>query len=307
MKTPGVYIYSSAACHWLANDAGPPDLKPLLHTLWNKRFRRINHFIELALIGAKTCIDKSLLPIPSDCDVYLASEHGNVADVAKITETLFKQQEPPMPLDFLNVPNNMAGFYLAQSLGLNSSNLTVAHRAFAFETALDLAMFNIATSGKSDQCALVGNVEECAYPLTQHRQRLGLIDGTPLTEVSNWLYIGSNSREARASCKWVKFFSDLPSLQLFLQDAGLPTTTYLTGTGNINEEVLEQLASLLSTNNRYNNHNSSSQGDTSRGSTIDSFIVNHPGHCLLHINRDNKGRYAVICVLVAEINNVTNE
>ena len=306
MKDQGVYIYSAAAHTWPADEVGPPDLKPMLQTAWGKRFRRINHFIELALIGVKTCLDRSRIPVRADCDIYLTTEHGNVADVAKITETLFKQQEAPMPLDFLNVPNNMAGFYLAQNLGLHSSNLTIAHRAFPFETGLDIAMFSITTLSKPAPCALVGSVEECAYPLNQHRQRIGLTADTPLAEGSSWLYIGRDDQKAQARCEWVKFFQDMLSLSAFLQVTKLATSTYLAGGGTMDAALLEQLASTLNIHNRYTSTNATLYSDANCAFTIASFVSDHPGHCLVHINRDKRDRYAVVCISATRENEVTN-
>jgi hypothetical protein len=295
MNEAGAYIYGAAARVWPVEES-PPDLKPEIQALWGKRFRRVNHFIELALIGAKSCLARSREALTRDCDIYLATEQGNVADVAKITETLFKRLESPMPLEFLNVPNNMAGFYLAQGLGVHSSNLTVAHRAFPFETALDIAMFNIAASRKTDPRALVGGVEECAYPLAQHRLRMGLAAHTPLAEGSSWLYIGGNARQAPARCEWVKFFPDRNCLLADLQSLSLPSSTYLAGGYGMDETSLNDLASAAGIDKRYDCRDVAPYHDTHCAYTVASFIVDHQGHLLVHVNRDARDRYAAVCI-----------
>jgi hypothetical protein len=296
VKGQAVYIFGAAAHAWPVSE-GPPDIKRQLQTAWNKRFRRVNHFIELALIGAKSCLDSSRLPIQNDCAIYLASEQGNVADVARITETLFKRLESPMPLEFLNVTNNMAGFYLAQALGLRSSNLTIAHRTFPFETALDIAMFDIAIARKADQRALVGGVEECAYPLEQHRRRMGLAADTPLAEGSSWLYIGGDAQGALARCAWVKFFPDRSSLLTYLEDQCLPSSTYLAGGYGMDASRLEGLASALSIENRYNCRDVVPYHDSHCAYTIAAFIAEHSGACLVHVNRDAQDRYAAVRIV----------
>lgn len=293
MKEQSAYIYGAAARAWPV-DKGPPDIKRQLQTAWNKRFRRVNHFIELALIGAKSCLDSSRVAIGNDCAIYLASEQGNVADVARITETLFKRRESPMPLEFLNVTNNMAGFYLAQTLGLRSSNWTIAHRTFPFETALDIAMFNIAIAYKTNPRALVGGVEECAYPLEQHRRRMGLAADAPMAEGSSWLYIGGDAQGALARCAWVKFFPDPPSLLTYLEDQCLPSSTYLAGGYGMDESRLEGLASVLSIENRFNRRDVVPYHDSRCAYTIASFIAEHRGACLVHVNRDTQDRYAAV-------------
>lgn len=297
MNESGTYIYAAAARVWPVT-VSPPDLKAELQSVWGKRFRRVNHFIELAMIGAKSCLAQSQEVVSRDCEIYLATEQGNVADVAKITETLFKYSESPMPLEFLNVPNNIAGFYLAQGLGVHSSNLTVAHRAFPFENALDIAIFNITTTRKTEPCALVGGVEECAYPLAQHRRRMGLPADTPLAEGSSWLYIGADARQAVARCEWVKFFSDPDTLLADLQSRGLPSSTYLAGGYGLDEFGLNDLASATGIDRRYDCRAVAPYHDTHCAYTVASFIARPPGPCLVHVNRDARDRYAAVCVSI---------
>jgi len=292
MEQP-LYIYGAAAHVWPVEE-GPPELKAQIDAAWGKRFRRVNHFIELALIGAKSCLSSPRKPLPLDCDIYLATEQGNVADVAKITESLFKRLESPMPLEFLNVPNNMAGFYLAQGLGLHSSNLTIAHRAFPFETALDIAMFNITISRKTDPRALVGGVEECAYPLNLHRMRMGLAAGTPLAEGSSWLYIGSARETALARCEWVKLFHDRNSLLAFLQSQDLPSSTFLSIGYGMSESQLNEFASILGLGNHYDCRAIAPYHDTYSAYAIASFIADKRGQTLVHVNRDPQDRYAAV-------------
>lgn len=302
MRKKTTYIYGAAAHAWRVSDT-PPDLKPQLQAAWGKRFRRLNHFIELTLIGAKSCLEQSQASIQSDCDVYLASEQGNVADVAKITESLLKRLEPPMPLEFLNVSNNMAGFYLAQNLNLHSSNLTIAHQTFPFETALDIAIFNMTSSSKTDSCALIGGVEECAYPLTQHRQRMNLAAETPLAEGSSWLHIGTgNSHKALACFEWVKFFPNHSMLLSFLNNQTLPPATHLAGGYGMSNTQLENFASALAISRRYDCRNTVPFHHTHCAYTVASFIAEKRGERLLHINRDKRDRYAVVSVSMVKEN-----
>ena len=235
-----------------------------------------------------------------------------------------------MPLEFLNVPNNMAGFYVAQGLGLQSANLTIAHRAFPFETALDIAIFRLASSGKKNSRALVGGVEECAYPLDQHRQRMQLAMDTPLAEGSSWLYLGNtemdneelgieglgneaqsneklddeaqgneepaNKQHALARCEWVKFFPEHDALLAFLQGLGLPSSTFLAGGYGLEEEQLNALATTLGIVNRYNGRSATPYHDTQCAYVIASFISEQQGQCLVYVNRDARDCYAGVCI-----------
>jgi hypothetical protein len=299
MKEQAAYIYGTAAHVWPVKES-QPDLSAQIQAAWGKRFRRVNHFIELAMVGAKSCLAQLQEPLASDCDVYVATEQGNVASVASIIEALFKHQESPMPLEFLNVPNNMAGFYIAQGLGLHSSNLTIAHRAFPFETALDIAMFNIATSYKTNARALVGGVEECAYPLAQHRQRMGIPADTLLAEGSSWLYMGNESQYALATCEWVKFFPDYNALQTYLQNNHLPPSTYLAGGYGVDKLALDNLANKLGIDNRYDCQANAPYHDTYCAYVIASFISAHQGQNLLFINRDKHDRYVAVRISILD-------
>lgn len=293
MKQPRAYLYSAASHIWPARGEAPVDLKAQMDAAWGKRFRRINHFIELALIGVKSCVSRSPTAVLPGCDVYLASEHGNVADVAKITEMIVKQKEAPMPLDFLNVPNNMAGFYLAQGLGLHSANMAIAHRAFPFETALDIALFNISTSGKIGACALVGSVEEVAYPLNQHRQRLGLKANAPLVEESSWFFIGNDPEGAIAEFEWVKFFHDQASMFLFFKRENLESSFLAYGLG-VNKTQAKRLASSLMIGDFYHPPSDVAHDSASCAFTMATFLNDRPGQGLMHVGRDERGRHAVV-------------
>jgi hypothetical protein len=293
MNVP-TYIYSAAAQIWDAAEDGPPDLRTAVKDAWGKRFRRVNHFIELSLVGVKACLSPVSEAPLTHCEIYLATEQGNVADVAHITEGLYKQREAPMPLEFLNVPNNMAGFYLAHGLGLRSANLTLAHRHFPFETALDLALFNLTVSHQTDACALVGGVDECAYPLAEHRQRLGLANDAPLAESSSWLFLGKSPKNALARCDWVQFFSEHSALLSFLQQLDLPASTLLAGGFGMDTESLNSATKSLNINKRYECN--TAYHDSYCATLIAGFANDQQGQCLLYINRDTSERYVAVCI-----------
>ncbi len=297
MNSKNIYIYGAAAHAWPTDDTTPLDLKPQLQAAWGKRFRRINHFIELTLIGAKSCVDHSKAAVQEDCDIYLASEQGNIADVANMTASLYRESEAPMPLTFLNISNNMAGFYLAQNLKLHSSNLTIAHQTFPFETALDIATFNISCSQKKAPSALVGGVEECAYPLADHRERMGIAENAPLAEGSSWLHIGSGETASPlACCKWVKFFSNKSALIAFLKEQPLKSVTHLATGFNISDSMHQYFTSALAISHRYDCHQTAPFHHTHCAYTIASFVTAKQGEGLLHINRDKQDRYAAVLI-----------
>jgi hypothetical protein len=299
---PPLPIQAASARIWpLEEDAhGPADLRPEVQAAWGRPFRRVNHFIELALVGARSCLAGVAQAVPRECDILLATEQGNVADVARITEALVGRDEPPMPLDFINVPNNMAGFYLAQGLDLEGRNLTLSHRSFAFEAALDLAHFAAAVSPPPGPLALVGGVDACAFPLADHRQRMGLPARTPLPEGSSWLYTGGDPHQALAQCDWVRFSPDRAACLEHLRRMELPPDTLLARGYGLDQSALDEIGDLLSLVSQYEYHAEAPYHDTHCAWAVASFVTRAPARRLLHINTDPKGRYATVSVSLQE-------
>lgn len=295
MNAKPLYVYGAAAHVWPV-DNETPDLKPLLQQLWGQRFRRVNHYIELALVGAKSCLLNSTRPIASDCGVYLATEQGNVAEAAHDMASLLRDHDAVMPLSFLNAPNNMAGFYLAQALQLNSSNITVAHRAFPFESALDLARFDCALAGNSDS-VLVGGVTPCALPLTEHRQRLSLGADVPLAEASSWLHCGSHPDGAMARIEDVCFFASIEALQNYLAMHAWPADTQLASGYGVTDDTMDDLARRLSLSERFQYKHEAPYHDTHGAYVLASFIQRRPAQRLLYINATPAQRYVMVSVV----------
>ncbi|WP_455206086.1 hypothetical protein [Kaarinaea lacus] len=290
MKTNRFYIYSASANVWPLEDQ-QPELKAVVKDLWGKSYRRINHFIELALVGAKRCADQVSDSIPADTGVFLCSGQGNVERVAAVTEQIFRQHEAPMPFDFMNITNNMAGFYIAQGLGLHSSNMTVAHRQFPFEIALDLAALHMAQTNLPAK-ALVGAVDQCAFPLSHHRQRLGLEANTPLAEGSHWFLIGTHSSNAVAECCLNAFFSSKEALLKNCFNMDLDKDTVIAFGYGVDEQEATDICNAMQFSRRFDYLDDIAFHNTASAYAFAEFINQKPQQQLLHISADGKGRYS---------------
>lgn len=177
-----------AACASISVPAGdgPVDWRPALREAIGVAPRRVNRFIELALLGAAACRAQAG-GLPADTALYLWSDTGMLADTARIIEGL-AQDQPPTPFAFMNVSGAMAGFYVAQQFGLQGPNLTVHRRHSALEAALEL----IALPSAPHRHAVVGFVEEMCWPLAAQRQRLDA-PVEALSESSHWLYFDADA------------------------------------------------------------------------------------------------------------------
>ena len=162
--------------------------------------RRISRIIELSLIGAHRCV--GVLRAEPHCPLYLALTHGCVADGVTLVTTVARGGLPT-PVGFINLSSNMAGFYVAATLGIHGPNQAVAADEFSLEVALEFADLGPGRGGQ----ALIGAVEECAWPLAEHRTRLGLPPGRALTESSHWLYLDEACPSPIATVQWVRRYA----------------------------------------------------------------------------------------------------
>lgn len=166
---------------------GPEDLSDhLARATGGQRFRRINRFIQLALIGAHECRNADRVKWPGTQPIVIATGQGNIADTSQMLESVVGRGQPPMPFQFINLAGNMAGFYLAQSLGAESANTTVSQLDFPVEAALQV----VAEEYRRHGSALLGAVDELAWPLSAHQRRLGAAAGRSVGEGTHWLRIG---------------------------------------------------------------------------------------------------------------------
>jgi len=168
------------------------DLKPLLAGVCRQRFRRIDRFTQLALLGSARCIrDRELLAATG---LYISSGFGSIANTVKVQRQIMVDSGVPKPADFINTLSNSAGFYVARNLGLQSRNQFVGRDVAPLEAALQIATLDLEV-GNVEQ-ALVGVIDEIATPVEEHARRLGVVATAPLAEGSHWFLLRSAAGDA---------------------------------------------------------------------------------------------------------------
>lgn len=180
----------------LSADPAPSDLRELSKRVLGQSLRQASHFVELAAIGARLCLERASQAPPPATAVYLGT---GLAEV-RAGQALFKQVLPPgpglaSPFDFINATNNMAAFYVARLAGLASRNLTLTLEQFSFEAALTLAWQDLRHGAVP--AALVGGVDENSFPRAHHLLHLPLRDDQIMGEGSAWLYLDGEPDGAR--------------------------------------------------------------------------------------------------------------
>lgn len=194
----GINIRAAGGREWPAGNE-PADVRREARAAGCSEVRRGNRLACMALIGARDCVGASRPA--ADAAVHLASSYGNVADTAQLVEGLLRDGQLPTPLAFINASTNMAGFYVARDLGIAGPGLMVARGPQSLPAVLEL-LGNEAARGQH----LIGAVEECAWPLAAHRQRLGLPADTPLAEASYWLWLDTDCDRPLARLHWLRRF-----------------------------------------------------------------------------------------------------
>jgi hypothetical protein len=162
-----------------------PSLTERLEPLCREKFRRIDRFIQLALLGSAECVrGKTLAP---DCALYICSGLGPVGNNIVVQEAIIRNRVLPTPFHFVNTLGSSAGYYVARNLGLTGQSLFVSRRGGSFEAGLACAATDLVSGAVSQ--VLLGVVEECTLPLADYRARQELPADAPAAEGSHWLLL----------------------------------------------------------------------------------------------------------------------
>lgn len=129
-----------------------------------KRPRRTNRFIDIALAGAVDCCRQQELP--NACGIYLATRHGDAIDTREEILHMQNEHRLPMPVAFINLSGNIAGFYIANALKVTGPNVSLSADQNVFLRALELAALDL-ESGVTE-AALVGQVDDTAEGASSH-------------------------------------------------------------------------------------------------------------------------------------------
>lgn len=170
-------------CETVSDDGELPNLKPLVEESVGQKVRRINQFIQLALIGA----GRASQGLSEYDGVYYASGCGDVEVTVELMNGIYREGLSPKPLSFVNSVSNAASYYVSKCLGLHGPSHFVTSRFCAFESALTMAALDIETQRVNG--ALIGAVDIVLPPLAQHCERIGMSEVAPVAEASHWLHV----------------------------------------------------------------------------------------------------------------------
>ncbi len=167
------------------DEAGLPDLRSEVNAICGERFRRIDRFIQLCLLGAARCTQT--VELDESTGLYIGSRFAAICNTIKVQQQMFVNGQIPKPANFINTLSNSAGYYVARNLKLEGKNIFVSRANASLEAALALARLDL-ENGTIKQ-ALIGVVDEGGPVQVHHCQRMGIPEDTALAEGSHWFLV----------------------------------------------------------------------------------------------------------------------
>lgn len=181
-----IYVHRVGCVYHPAQEgSAQPDLAKRLSEVCKGRYRRIDRFTQLSLLGVNDCVRTIKLPVQTA--LYLASSTGPAENNIRLQKQVIGEGEAPSPVQFINSVTNSASFYLMKEHDLSGQNLFVARHRFSFQAALELASVDL-VSARVD-IALVGIVDEITHPLAHQKRRLNLSEDATMGEGSHWFLL----------------------------------------------------------------------------------------------------------------------
>lgn len=178
-----------------------PDLRASVTALSRERFRRIDRFTQLCLLGSALCVEDAHgrhLHIDDKTGLFIGSRFAALANTVEVHRKMMTQGQIPRPAQFINTLSNSAGFYVAKNLQLTGKNIFVSRADASWEATLQCLQIEF-MSGVIQQ-ALTGIVDEGVLPLDEQRKRLGVEKETAIGEGSHWFLIRSSQDADEQAC-----------------------------------------------------------------------------------------------------------
>lgn len=285
-------LATGSYCEAVDND--PPLLKALVESATGSGVRRIGRFIQLALIGAGRCLKPGTAP--AGTGVYLASGRGDLEVTLTVLRDIFERHEAPMPLNFVNTVSNSACYYLARTLRISGPSAFATSRYSPFETALRLAWLDFA---RGTPAALVGAVDVCVPPVSEHRQRICVAADATVGEASHWLLLAppEDATPALGHIPLVRSFPDDAGLSAWLASQRPQAADTVLAVGqHLKPASLEVLRAASGITAVFDYRSRLPYFDSQSAAVVSRFLSQPGKSRLVHIDGDPSGRFAVMVV-----------
>jgi hypothetical protein len=281
-----MYIHSFSAY------AGEPTvdlqrLKEEVSHYTRMNFRRGNRFILLALLGACQCIRGG--SIEPDTAIYLTTEHGNLGETATVLDEIYAARSLPKPYGFINTMSGTAAFYLAQTLGTGSRNITVSSQNLSFERGLELLKLDFA---RGERSAMIGGVDEASLPGENTGQ--GGHRGWRMVDGSGWFHLKPEREGACGAFGANRSFRDASSCVEWIRNRRGSPLDLLSFGALVGEEEAAAWSAALRPAARFDYLRDGGYSGSATACGIGRFMGQFQARSLLHINRDRRGNYTLL-------------
>jgi len=267
-------------------------LKEEIRRYTKENFRRVNKFILLTILGARQCINTHALD--ADTAIYLTTEHGNLGETADVLDEIYEVNSLPKPFGFINTMSSTAAFYLAQNLGVRGRNITVSSQHLSFERGLELLKVDFA--GGVERSALIGGVDEASLSEASLEGCAGrswrMIDG------SGWLYVTPEREGSSGAVTEIRSFRDGPSCVRWMSEQERSAVDVVAFGARIGDEEAASLRDILQPAAEFDYLREYGYSGSATACGVSMFVKVFQGKTLLHINRDQRGNYAVLEVTI---------
>jgi hypothetical protein len=282
-----MYIHSASAFTGEAN-TDTNFLKEEIRRYTGENFRRVNRFILLALLGARQCIHQH--PLAADTAIYLTTEHGNLGETADVLDEIYASRSLPKPFGFINTMSSTAAFYLAQNLGIRGRNITVSSQHLSFERGLELLKVDFA--GGAERSALIGGVDEASLSRTALEEQTG--NGWRMVDGSAWLYVKPEKEGACGIFTDIGSFRDGPSCMRWIRERERLPVDMVSFGALIGDDEAAAWREALRPAVGFDYLRDYGYSGSATACGVSMFVRLFQGKTLLHINRDQRGHYAVM-------------
>jgi hypothetical protein len=282
-----MYIHSSSAFIG-ETDADINSLKRELGKYTQEPFRRVNRFILLALLGARQCIHRQILE--TDTAVYLTTEHGNLGETAEVLDEIYAARSLPKPFGFINTMSNTAAFYLAQNLCIRGRNITVSSQHLSFERGLELLKVDFARGAETS--ALIGGVDESLLSRTALQEQTDR--GWQIIDGSAWLYVKTAKEGACGAFTGIRSFRDGHSCMGWIREQKRTAADVVSFGALIGNDEAAAFRETLHPAVEFDYLRNYGYSGSATACGVSLFVKLFQARSLLHINRDQRGNYAVI-------------
>ncbi|MCX5845425.1 MAG: hypothetical protein NTW12_03580 [Deltaproteobacteria bacterium] len=282
-----MYIHSASAFTGESN-TDINFLKNELSRYTPENFRRVNKFILLSLLGARQCIHQRTLA--ADTAVYLTTEHGNLGETADVLDEIYAARSLPKPFGFINTMSSTAAFYLARNLGIRGRNITVSSQHLSFERGLELLKVDFA--GGTERSALIGGVDEASLSRTALEENADR--GWRMVDGSGWLYIKPEKEGACGAFTEIRSFRDGHSCMSWISKRERSPVDVVSFGALIDDSEAAALREALRPAAEFDYLRDYGYSGSATACGVSLFVMQFQEKTLLHINRDQRGNYAIM-------------